>query len=40
MLGSDALRLVTQARDQFDAETAAWEELSKSTDFPDGQQLA
>jgi NAD(P)-dependent dehydrogenase (short-subunit alcohol dehydrogenase family) len=35
ILGSDALRLVADARDAFDAETAAWSELSKSTDFPD-----
>jgi len=40
ILGSDALRLVADARSAFDAETAAWSELSKSTDFPDGEQVA
>ncbi|MFC9916495.1 short-chain dehydrogenase/reductase, partial [Streptomyces sp. NPDC127197] len=40
ILGSDALRLVTDARAAFDAETAAWSELSKSTDYPDGEQIA
>ncbi|MEU9371822.1 oxidoreductase [Streptomyces avermitilis] len=40
ILGSDALRLVADARSTFDAETAAWSELSKSTDFPDGEQIA
>ena len=40
ILGSDALRLVADGRAAFDAETAAWSELSKSTDFPDGQQIA
>ncbi|KUO21521.1 oxidoreductase [Streptomyces dysideae] len=40
ILGSDALRLVADARAAFDAETAAWSELSKSTDYPDGEQIA
>jgi NAD(P)-dependent dehydrogenase (short-subunit alcohol dehydrogenase family) len=40
ILGSDALRLVADARAAFDAETAAWSELSKSTDFPDEEQVA
>lgn len=40
ILGSDALRLVAEARSAFDAETAAWSELSKSTDYPDGEQIA
>jgi len=39
MLGSDALRLVTQARAQFDAEAAKWEQVTTSTDYPDGAQL-
>ncbi|GHE08597.1 oxidoreductase [Streptomyces alanosinicus] len=33
ILGSDALRLVADARSAFDAETAAWNELSRSTDY-------
>ncbi len=40
ILGSDALLLVAEARSAFDAETDAWSELSKSTDFPEGQQIA
>ena len=40
ILGSDALRLVADSRASFDAETAAWSELSKSTDYPDGEQIA
>ncbi|QAY71989.1 oxidoreductase [Agromyces protaetiae] len=40
LLGSDALRLVGDARAEFDAETADWEELSRSTDFPEGLQIA
>ena len=39
ILGSDAIRLVADARSTFDAETAAWEKLSASTDFPDGEQI-
>ncbi|MEV5178048.1 short-chain dehydrogenase/reductase, partial [Streptomyces flaveolus] len=40
ILGSDALRLVAEARSAFDAETAAGSELSRSTDYPEGQQIA
>lgn len=40
ILGSDALRLVADARATFDAETYAWTGLSKSTDYPDGEQIA
>lgn len=40
LLGSDALRLVRTGRDAVDADIAAWESLSRSTDFPDGQQIA
>ncbi|MGW3201679.1 oxidoreductase [Streptomyces sp. NPDC001118] len=40
ILGGDALRLVADARSAFDAETADWYELSKSTDYPDGEQIA
>ncbi len=40
LLGSDALRLVRAGRDAVDADIAAWESLSRSTDFPDGQQIA
>jgi len=39
ILGSDALRLVAAERAAFDAETVAWDALSRSTDFPDGAQL-
>lgn len=38
ILGSDALRLVAEARAAFDAETAAWIELSMSTDYPDEER--
>jgi NAD(P)-dependent dehydrogenase (short-subunit alcohol dehydrogenase family) len=40
LLGSDALRLVRADRAAVDAEFDAWEELSRSTDFPDGAQIA
>ncbi|MCP2267038.1 oxidoreductase [Promicromonospora thailandica] len=40
VLGSDALRLVTNGRAAVDREIQAWAELSRSTDFPDGAQLA
>jgi NAD(P)-dependent dehydrogenase (short-subunit alcohol dehydrogenase family) len=40
VLGSDALRLVAAGRAAFDAEVDAWQELSRSTDFPDGAQIA
>jgi NAD(P)-dependent dehydrogenase (short-subunit alcohol dehydrogenase family) len=39
VLGSDALRLIRNARSVFDNEIAEWETLSRSTDFPDGAQL-
>ncbi len=39
MLGSDALRLVTEARRAFDAEAETWHGLTVSTDFPDGRTL-
>jgi NAD(P)-dependent dehydrogenase (short-subunit alcohol dehydrogenase family) len=39
LLGSDALRLVREARSQVDAEFATWETLTRSTDFPEGAQL-
>lgn len=40
VLGSDALRLVRAGRAAVDAEIAKWESLSRSTDFPDGHQIA
>ncbi|MFD9700391.1 oxidoreductase [Lentzea sp. NPDC059081] len=40
VLGSDALRLVGAGRAAVDADITAWEELSRSTDFPDGHQIA
>lgn len=40
VLGSDALRLVTNGRAAVDREIAAWSELSRSTDFPEGAQIA
>ncbi|WP_037358957.1 oxidoreductase [Amycolatopsis orientalis] len=39
VLGSDALRLVTNGRAAVDKEIQEWAELSQSTDFPDGAQL-
>jgi NAD(P)-dependent dehydrogenase (short-subunit alcohol dehydrogenase family) len=39
LLGSDALRLVREGRAQVDADFAAWETLTRSTDFPEGAQL-
>ncbi|MEU7969735.1 oxidoreductase [Streptomyces sp. NPDC049097] len=39
VLGSDALRLVRAARAAVDENLTAWEELSRSTDFPDGAQI-
>ncbi|WP_113699543.1 oxidoreductase [Nonomuraea lactucae] len=39
VLGSDALRLVAAGRAAVDADIHAWEELSRSTDFPDGHQI-
>lgn len=40
VLGSDALRLIRAARNAVDAEIGQWEDLSRSTDFPDGHQIA
>lgn len=40
VLGSDALRLVTTGRAAVDAEIAAWADLTRTTDFPDGHQIA
>ncbi|GHH30811.1 oxidoreductase [Lentzea cavernae] len=40
VLGSDALRLVANGRAAVDADIEAWQELSRSTDFPDGHQIA
>jgi NAD(P)-dependent dehydrogenase (short-subunit alcohol dehydrogenase family) len=40
LLGSDALRFVTAGRHAVDADIAKWEVLSRSTDFPDGHQIA
>ncbi|RLP82247.1 SDR family NAD(P)-dependent oxidoreductase [Mycetocola lacteus] len=39
MLGSDALRLVAEARADFAAEAEAWRAVSVSTDFADGITL-
>ncbi|MEU9125438.1 oxidoreductase [Streptomyces sp. NPDC048506] len=39
VLGSDALRLVTAGRAAVDEDIRTWEELSRSTDFPDGTQI-
>jgi NAD(P)-dependent dehydrogenase (short-subunit alcohol dehydrogenase family) len=40
VLGSDALRLVAAGRAAVAADIEAWDELSRSTDFPDGHQIA
>jgi NAD(P)-dependent dehydrogenase (short-subunit alcohol dehydrogenase family) len=40
VLGSDALRLVTAGRSTVEKDLHEWEELSRSTDFPDGHQIA
>ncbi|WP_099024725.1 oxidoreductase [Mycolicibacterium palauense] len=40
VLGSDALRLISAARDAVDDDIRRWETLSRSTDFADGAQLA
>jgi len=40
VLGSDALRLIGAARQAVDAELKEWETLSRTTDFPDGRQIA
>lgn len=39
VLGSDALRLVGAARRAVDEDIRAWEELSRTTDSPEGAQL-
>jgi NAD(P)-dependent dehydrogenase (short-subunit alcohol dehydrogenase family) len=36
-LGSDTLRVIAETNASVDAETAAWRELSASTDFPAGE---
>ncbi|WP_225627419.1 oxidoreductase [Streptomyces werraensis] len=40
VLGSDALRLIGQGRQAVDDDIRTWEELSRTTDFPDGAQIA
>ncbi|TMU98802.1 oxidoreductase [Streptomyces sp. DASNCL29] len=40
VLGSDALRLVAAARQAVDDDIRGWEQLSRTTDFPDGAQIA
>ncbi|MEU3985983.1 oxidoreductase [Streptomyces sp. NPDC026672] len=40
LLGSDAVRLVTEARSAVDKEFELWRDLSVSTDFPDGRSIA
>jgi NAD(P)-dependent dehydrogenase (short-subunit alcohol dehydrogenase family) len=40
VLGSDALRLIAAERQVFDDELRTWETLSRSTDFPEGAQIA
>jgi NAD(P)-dependent dehydrogenase (short-subunit alcohol dehydrogenase family) len=40
ILGSDAVRLVSTGRAAIDREMRQWEHVSRSTDFPDGAQLA
>ena len=40
VLGSDALRLIAAARTAVDDDIRQWENLSRSTDFADGAQLA
>ena len=39
VLGSDALRLVMAGRSAVEKDLHEWEELSRSTDFPDGHQI-
>ena len=39
LLGSDALRLVAAGRAAVEEDFRTWEELSRSTDFPDGVQI-
>ena len=40
VLGSDALRLIRTARRAVDDEIDEWEELARTTDYPDGHQIA
>lgn len=40
VLGSDALRLIGAARAAVDDDLRSWETLSRTTDFPDGAQIA
>jgi NAD(P)-dependent dehydrogenase (short-subunit alcohol dehydrogenase family) len=40
VLGSDALRLVAAGRAGVETDLREWEALSRSTDFPDGHQIA
>lgn len=40
VLGSDALRLIGAARTAVDEDIRRWEQLSRTTDFADGAQLA
>ncbi|QUQ63577.1 oxidoreductase [Kutzneria sp. CA-103260] len=40
VLGSDALRLVAAGRSAVEQDLREWEKLSRSTDFPDGHQIA
>lgn len=40
VLGSDALRLIGAARAAVDEDIRRWEQLSRTTDFADGAQLA
>jgi NAD(P)-dependent dehydrogenase (short-subunit alcohol dehydrogenase family) len=40
VLGSDALRLIGDARAAVDKDIHLWETLSRTTDFPDGAQIA
>jgi NAD(P)-dependent dehydrogenase (short-subunit alcohol dehydrogenase family) len=39
VLGSDALRLIRQAREAVDDDIRTWQDLSRTTDFPDGAQI-
>jgi NAD(P)-dependent dehydrogenase (short-subunit alcohol dehydrogenase family) len=40
ILGSDALRLISNGRAAVQREIDSWDELSRSTDFPEGAQIA
>jgi hypothetical protein len=40
VLGSDALQLVSAGRRAVDVDIETWEQLSRSTDFPDGHRIA